>query len=140
MKPVDINKIYVGASSQEIARAKLWTDKIREAGFEVTSTWIANVSEQSDANPRDAPHGDRSSWSYTDLAQVKDADLLWFLVPTPNAGSGRGGYFEAGYAQALEKYLVFSGDTKQSIFTSVGQEFEDDLAAFARICAMRVGK
>ena len=142
MKPGTIHKVYVGASSQEIERAAMWTDKIREAGFEVTSTWIDNIAKHSpgDPNSRDAIDTDRASWSNTNLAQVRYADLLWLLVPTSKEGHGHGGYYEAGHAHALDKHLVFSGDTKQSIFTSMGQEFADDLSAFARICAMRVGR
>lgn len=142
MKPGTINKIYVGASSQEIARATMWTDKVREAGFEVTSTWIENIAKHSpgDPNPRDATREARSEWSSTNLYQVKQADLLWFLVPTGKEGHGHGGYYEAGHADALDKHIVFSGDTRQSIFPARGMEFDDDLSAFARICAMRAGR
>jgi hypothetical protein len=126
--------IYVAASSGEIERAKLWMQRLRDAGFSVTSTWPEVISASGgDPNPRGAADADRLCWSLDDLRQVKVASVLWMLVPTPTGGSGRGAYVELGYAQALNKTLVISGDTKQSIFCALGTEFAEDIDAFTHI-------
>ena len=126
--------IYVAASSGEIDRAKCWMQRLRDAGFTVTSNWPEVIASAGNvANPRDASDTDRLCWSLEDLRQVKAADVVWMLAPAPSGGSGRGAYVELGYAQALGKPLVLSGDTKQSIFCALGVEFAEDIDAFAHI-------
>lgn len=130
-----IEKVYVSASSAEVERAQHWTNHLVIAGLEVTSTWLKVVGDVGSANPRDADHGAREKWSLSDLCEVAAADVVWFLVP-PVETPTRGAWLEVGYARARDKLLVFSGDTKQSIFCALGDEFIEDLAAFATICRL----
>ena len=134
-------KLYLAASSADIDRAKRWHQKLVAAGVEVVSTWISVVAQVDDANPRDASRRQRLDWSADDLAQVASASVLWFLVP-PLDKPTRGAWIEFGYAVAathvepdprMRTRLVCSGDTKQSIFCALGEEFEADDDAFARI-------
>lgn len=131
----NLTDVYVAASSGEMERAKRCMQWLRDAGLNVVSTWpevIASIG--GDANPRDATHSDRLGYATTDLNQVASAGVLWMLAPTPTGGSGRGAYVELGYAHGLGgKLLVSSGDTKQSIFTALALEFEDDHAALLHI-------
>jgi len=125
-------KVYVAASTLEMDRARIVMAHLRAHGIEVTSTWLENISKVGASNQRDASDADRYGWSETDLAEVKRSDLIWLLVPAGDAAT-RGAWLEFGYAHALNKGLVASGDTKCSIFTVLGEEFAIDEDAFARI-------
>lgn len=130
-----ISKIYVAAASADMDRVREWSDRLKLAGLTVTGTWLEVIATVGDANPRDASQVQRCEWSMADLGQVRDADLVWFMVP-PASMSTRGGWLEVGFAEALEKVIVFSGDTKQSIFCAIGGEFDRDGDAFAHICKL----
>jgi len=59
---------------------------------------------------------------------VREADLLWVLMPP---GRSDGAFFEAGYADALGKEIVFSGPgTDRTIFTARACCFEEDESAW----------
>lgn len=130
-----INNVYVAASSLDMERAVSWTNRLAMAGINVVSTWTKTIAEVGDANPREADVAKRRQWSNADLGEIRACDLLWFLVPDVTKPT-RGAWLEVGFADAADKLLVFSGDTKQSIFCSLGDEFTDDLDAFATICRL----
>lgn len=128
-----MKSVYLAASSDEQNRARAAIEQLQRAGITCTSNWIESIAKRCDgiANPRgqapdlrvirgNAVHGNKEA--------IRKADILWFLVPEHSPG--RGGYYEAGFADALEKELVFSGDTQQSVFTVSGHEFDNDLEAF----------
>ena len=123
--------VYVAASTQEPDRAAWAMAKLREAGVDVTSTWLEVVGKVG-ANPQ-ASYADRREWAARDLAEIARADLLWFLVPTPPATT-RGGWGEWLYAHALGREKVSSGkDLHQSVFLALGQECATDYDALAAI-------
>jgi len=124
-------KVYVAASSQDMERARLWMERLGDFGVDVTSNWVNTIQAVGIANPREATNWQRRNWSHEDLVGVDEADMLWFLVP--EKANGRGAYFEAGYALGVGKHLVFSGDTRQSIFCGLGKEFMTDDDAFNSI-------
>jgi hypothetical protein len=126
------HRIYVAAASSEIPRAKQAAEWLKTAGLAVVSTWTDVIEAVGDANPASATVENRYSWSFADLRQVDECDLLWFLVP-PGASPTRGAWLEVGYARAKDKLLVFSGETRQSIFCALGTECENDVEAFAVI-------
>jgi hypothetical protein len=135
---LDLNKIYVAASSTEIARAGLWMQRLRDAGFEVMSTWIDNIEkQQGNANPRDAAVEHRNAWANTCLEQLGKAGIVWLLAPGPDGGHGRGAYGEFVAARTLRKVLFASGDTVQSIFGALALEFVEDIDAFTAIVKLR---
>jgi len=117
--------VYLAASSAEIARAQSIVDRLTSVGITITSTWLANIAAVGSANPRDASREQRLAWTDICLAEVRAADLLWFLVPSVSNPT-RGGWGELLYAHALGKELVCSGDTRQSIFPAIAGEFDDD--------------
>jgi nucleoside 2-deoxyribosyltransferase len=123
-------KIYIAACANgaELERAKRMVAAARSAGLDVVCTWPEIVTTVGDANPRNATCAQREGWAAQDLREVGEADVLWFLVPTPPATT-RGAWLEAGYAHALGKLLVFSGDTAQSVFAALGEEFDSDDSA-----------
>jgi nucleoside 2-deoxyribosyltransferase len=126
-------RVYVAASAAPESKLRVdWAvASLKRAGFVVTCTWPEVVASVGESNPRDASHVDRRSWAIQDLDEVDDADVLWFLVPSPGATAGA--WYEAGYAYDAGKHLVFSGDTKQSVFCSLGHEFGTDEEALGFI-------
>lgn len=129
-------KIYIAASSNDIARATIWHQRAIAQGIQTTSAWLDVIKEAGDANPRDASDRDRAAWAYDDLQGVHRADLFWLLVP-PIDKPTRGAWIEFGFAQARNKRIICSGDTKQSIFSAIGTEFADDEWAFAFLLTLR---
>lgn len=121
-------KIYVAGSSADMPRINAAIASLRAAGHEIGCTWPGIVASVGDANPVNAPTSDRAGWSAQDLSEVLDADLVWFLVP-PRDVPTRGAWVEAGYALGHDMTVVFSGETKQSVFTALGREFESDAEA-----------
>jgi nucleoside 2-deoxyribosyltransferase len=132
-------KIYVAASAdpRESARVSAIIQLLRADGFIVTCTWPEVVAATpGGSNPRDASDTDRRSWSVTDLDEIDASDAVLFLVPEPPLTT-RGAWFESGYAYAGDKHLVFSGDTKQSVFCALGHEYGSDFAAVAKLRELR---
>lgn len=131
--------IYVAASAdpRESERVRRVITALKIAGFEVTCTWPEVIAKVGTANPHDAGEIVRRSWAAQDLLEVDAADALLFLVP-PSSVPTRGAWLECGYAYAQNKHLLFAGDTKQSIFCSLGHEFETDGGAFAHLHKLRI--
>jgi nucleoside 2-deoxyribosyltransferase len=136
--PVEKLKVYIAASadSTSTSRVRAAIAVLNAHGFVITCTWPDVVAKVGSANPRDASAVDRRGWSAQDLLEVDAADAVWFLVPEPPLTT-RGGWFEAGYAHATNKHLVFSGDTKQSVFCALGHEVASDEAAVRQLLAIR---
>jgi hypothetical protein len=98
------------------------------------------------ANPMNTSREQRAIWAATDLSEVSDADVLWFLLP--ERGPTAGAYTEFGYAVMLgamktEVYssaiqhapifwIIVSGK-ETSIFTALADHFVDDEAAFGAL-------
>lgn len=128
-------KVYLAASAADLARAKAWKAKLEEAGVDVVSTWIANVEKVGESNQREATQHQRFLWTTTCLKEVSDSRVVWFLVP-PAGRPTRDAWFGSGFAYALAKPLVFSGDTKSSKSCSTGYEYESDDEAFSAVVSM----
>lgn len=129
-------KIYLAGSSDpaQRERVKHWSARLTEAGWQVVSTWIANIERVGAANPSDAPSRARQGWAMTCLAEVRQADAFWFLVP-PAGISTSGAWVELGTAYESARAIVCSEDTRRSIFPALGHEAESDEDAFAWIQA-----
>src|SRR3990172_10738927 len=126
-----ISNVYIAASTQlsQRERAQHWVNHLALAGVRVVSTWLTVVDVVGSANPRDASPEERLQWTANCLREVRECDLLWFLVPPADVLT-RGAWAEVGDAVATDKLLVSSGDTKQSIFCALGEERPEDLEAF----------
>jgi nucleoside 2-deoxyribosyltransferase len=107
-------KIYVCGGSAELAVVSAWMDALRDAGHEITHDWTEVVRAEGEGNPRDATHAQRSAWAEADLQGIGTADLVWGILPTT---SSFGCAFELGYAVALGKQVIVSGDWRRSIFS-----------------------
>lgn len=123
--------IYIAGAAAEIDRVEHVIEAARQLGLDVICTWPGIVRKTpGGSNPRDASVEQREGWSSQDIREVAEADCFWFLVPQAQT---RGAWVEAGFAIANGKHVVFSGDTKQSIFCALGEEFEDDHTALRYI-------
>jgi hypothetical protein len=128
--------VYVAASSGEIERAEKWMKALRDAGIVVQSTWPEVIRKSGGvANPMSATREQRREWSFTDLAEVKKAEILWLLCPNvPTIGA----YVELGFAcgsseAANPRTLIASGIEPRTIFTSICGYYETDELAFDAI-------
>jgi nucleoside 2-deoxyribosyltransferase len=119
--------VYIAGSSDSMTRVDWARESLTALGIRVTSTWPDNVRKVGGGNPRDASDEQRADWTQVCLDEILAADLLWFVVPSP--GVTRGAWAELGYAHALGKPIVCSGDTKQSIFCALSHEYATDAEA-----------
>lgn len=124
--------VYIAGCSSESSKARVAAAiaSLQASGIIVTCSWPQVVAAVGAGNPRDATYDDRRGWATSCLAEIDSADAVWFLVPESWEVT-RGAWLEAGYAFANAKHLVFSGDTKQSVFGALGTELESDTAALA---------
>lgn len=127
-----MTKLYLAGSSADADRCARWHAKLVAQGIAVTSTWLSVIATVGSANPRDASRDDRERWSTADLAELHAADVVWFLVP-PIDKPTRGAWLELGVAVSANKRVVCSGDTRQSIFCALGEEFATDEDAFLAV-------
>lgn len=128
-----MKSVYVAASSAEQNRARAAIEQLKAAGITVTSNWIEVIANRCGGVPN--PRGEepdlrviRGNAVHGNKEAIRASDILWFLVPSDEPGCG--GFYESGFADALGKELVFSGDTQRSVFTISGHEFTEDLEAF----------
>jgi hypothetical protein len=133
---VSVTYVYIAGSSQEMGRVAQIAGLISEHNVDnqhaqiiITIRWWDTIAARGDANPVDAPFHERAMYAADDLDGVQVADVVWLLMPTPGKTSV-GCYWEAGYADALRKEILISGDMlERSIFTTRGACFSTDLAA-----------
>ncbi len=130
--------IYIAGSSSDMTRIRRWMATLQEfnagelavaaaPGIELTHDWVAVIEKRGEANPVATFH-ERASWAGDDLSGVREADLLWVLMPP---GQSDGCFWEAGYADALGKEVVISGvNHERTIFTARGCCFEHDESAW----------
>lgn len=130
--------VYIAGSSShwQSDRVQAAIAALRAHDIVVTNTWTEVIVKVGDANPRAASDIDRRGWAVQCLNEIDAADAVWVLVPVVPATT-RGAWFEAGYAYSNHKHVVFSGDTKQSVFCALGREFATDAAAIAYLRELR---
>jgi hypothetical protein len=129
-------RVYVAGSSSDIERAERWIKSLRQRGIVVTASWPEMV-RQNGAEPRSVDAATRARWAMDDLAAIAHADVFWMLVP-PADEPTIGAWIGFGFAQRSAT-TIFSGDTRQTSFTALGEEYETDDAAFDRICKIDMG-
>jgi len=128
-----VTAVYLAASSRDLPRAKRWRDALLQAGLVVASTWIESVEAEGAANPQTASREQRQKWAGACYAEVRSANIVWFLAPPPDAPSC-GAWCELGAADTGYAIVICSGPgTEQSIFCALGEEYSSDFLAFAAI-------
>jgi hypothetical protein len=119
--------VYVAASSLQMDRAKAAMTQLIEAGHAIAHDWPGIIEARGEANPADASNDERWDWAIDDLAGVKSADCVWFLVPDTE---GAGAFVELGYALAHDIPVICSGVWSRSIFTAMAVCYDRDDQAF----------
>lgn len=127
-------KIYIAAASKDIARAELVRDQLRELEYDITSTWMDQIRQVGAANPRDASNEQRAIWAEGCLREVRNSDVLLFLVPDDGMDTA-GAWTELGVAYAESVEILCAGVTKRSIFCALGREFASDQDAIHHIAS-----
>lgn len=128
-----ITKVYLAGASSELARAKMWAEKLRDADIMLTSTWVDVIGRVGAANPANATIEQLTAWTLRDLAEVAEADNLWLLLPAVGVHTV-GAYIELGAAYVGGKHIVMSG-AHRPIFTPVlaHEHYDADEDAFKYI-------
>jgi nucleoside 2-deoxyribosyltransferase len=112
-------KIYIGASSQDVDRARCMANTCHVRGMQVVSTWIDDISLTREPNSEQISHCERFSLAYRDMKELATADWLWMLMPPPNHPS-MGAFWEYGYAYASGINTCISGTQQyKSVFTAM---------------------
>lgn len=134
-------RVYIAAAStpDQIERVATWANRLTKAGIVVVSTWPATVTAVGAGNPRDASVDQRRQWSAQDLTEVARAEALWMMCP-PAGGATRGAWVELGCAYTRALLIVSSGDTRQTIFTALGVEYDTDEDAFSGLLLVAAGR
>lgn len=107
-------KVYIAAAASEIDRAEHWAIRLRDAGIECSSSWMANVRAVGESNPHSASQRERALYASLCVIDIHDSHLLWLLTPSTGHAT-RGGWFELGCAHTSGLPCIASGDTAQSI-------------------------
>lgn len=125
--------IYVAGASSEVAMVARYMDRLRAAGLVVGYDWTEDVflNRAVALSDRQLSPASRLYYSERDLEGIRSSDTFWLLVP--NEGSGVGCWVELGYALALNKRVLVSGDYRRSIFTARAETFEIHEDAFAEL-------
>lgn len=101
-------KIYIAGSSKEIHRAERFIALARENGHTITEDWAAGMRA---AGPESALERSRlTEAAAADLRGIRDADVMWLLIPPVNAPS-TGCWGELTYAMALGTPIIASRPT-----------------------------
>lgn len=124
--------LYIACSSAPAQRQRYLdaAQAATDAGFEVISSWLADVEREGAGNPDTLSV--RIECAQKDIREILEAQALWLLAP-PSPLVSHGAFFELGIAireSATRRYpIVASGETKRSIFCSLVEEFDTDEAA-----------
>jgi hypothetical protein len=131
--------VYVaGAWSEQMTRAKPAMSALRKAGIVVTHDWTlpgeADLTVRPEKTEQTLSAHQRRGYALADLRGVRQADLVWLVVP-PREAYGAGCFFEAGAALVLGIPLFVSGpEWRRSIFCELAaMKFETDAEALAAI-------
>lgn len=134
-------RVYLAAAStpDQIERVQRWSSRLVVAGITVVSTWPATVIADGAGNPRDATIAKRRCCAVSDLREIERADALWLFCP-PAGVTTRGAWVELGVAYTRAMLVVSSGDTQQSVFTALTEEFPTDEDAFGALLVVAAGR
>src|ERR1700747_2806340 len=104
-------KIYVAGASKERLMIADYMRRLREAGFEITHDWIAEMDQEKTPD-NELSHEKAEKYGRRNLYGVLQADLFWLMIPE---NQSLGAWVELGYALARMGVIV-SGDRTKSIF------------------------
>lgn len=113
-------KIYVAGASREKDLCKGYMKRLREAGFDVVSTWPEAIEGEGGKTDAELSIDDKIKYAHQDLAQLESADLFWLITPRHEHPT-KGAWIELGFALSYmpPRFIVVSGDTRACIFATL---------------------
>lgn len=138
-------KIYIAAASLEVARAERVVRGAKQLGATVVGEWAGAIREHGSEGIKLEPH-ERNRRSAEIRLAIREADALLYLVPRVGVET-KGGWWEAGFAEALGKICVASVhycDPKPFILSAADERiggaafrfFDNDATAIATTIEM----
>lgn len=99
-------KVYIaGGSSERLTVCRPLIESAQRAGVEIAADWTRDPGWDLGRMPTDEEFRESAG---RDLAAIRRADIVWLVVPVQKS---EGAAAEIGYALALGKRLVVSGET-----------------------------
>jgi hypothetical protein len=134
-------RVYLAGSSApaERERVRRWSAALTAAGIMVHATWPVMVGAVGAGEPPHASIADRRRRAVQYLTELRHADVLWVLCP-PIDTPTRGAWIELGVAYECARLIVASGDTRQSVFAALAEEFTTDEDAFHALLLIAAGR
>lgn len=114
-----MKRVYVAGASAEVDMVAAYAVALRGNGWQTTYDWTIDVlaARQSGEADADLSGFRRQQLARLDIRGVRDADVVWLLVPPP--GRSAGAWLELGYAFGIGRPTVVSGEWRRSIFTEM---------------------
>jgi hypothetical protein len=98
-------RVYIaGGSSERLAVARPLIERAKELGVDVTADWTRDPGWDLGRTPT---LDELRESARRDIAAIEAADVVWLVVPRQKS---EGASAEVGYALALRKRLVVSGE------------------------------
>jgi hypothetical protein len=137
-------RVYVATAWGLKKEAAAWAARLEAEGVEITHRWwracVGCGLELTPGGQCPVTCGrldvNEDAAARMDLRGVREADVLWLLVP---GQLGAGCFWEAGYAQGLKKEIVCSGNLGRTIFETQTCRFDDHEAAFRYLVGLAHG-
>lgn len=108
-------RIYLAGRYGRRLELRAYAERLRALGHEITSRWLDGEHEAFDATPT---REQMIEWSYDDISDICDADVLIAFTEPPTSEYSRGGrHVEFGYALAKGMFLARVGPV-ENIFYS----------------------
>ena len=134
-------RVHLAGSSApaERERVQRWSAALTATGITVQATWPVTVAAVGAGEPPHTSAADRRRRAVQYLTELRQADVLWLLCP-PIDTPTRGAWIELGVAYECAKLILASGDTRQSVFTALAEEFTTDEDAFHALLLIAAGR
>lgn len=129
-------KVYIAGPSSDLDRVDRAIALLAHVeGVELTYDWTKAVRAERERGVTDdaLSFEDARRYATLDLRAIRQADLLWLLLPPPGSTSV-GAWVELGYALAMGLRIVASGERSSSIFVrGFMRQYASDAAAVDHI-------
>lgn len=126
------NRIYVASAVEQLVLVDHYVSRLKEAFFDVTYEWTADVRENGFKPDVDLSPTVRRFVAKMDSRGVSEANIVWVLTPA-HKHQGCGMWVELGMALAQKKRVVLSGPLcRRTVFSELAEAcFEEHEDAFS---------
>lgn len=117
-------KVYLAAPYGSRSQVRLYADELQAAGFDVTSTWLAETHEinaGTEGAATSLPDDVVAAHAETDLIDINLSDVLVLFTSAYVGVEGGGGrHVETGYALAQGKPVIVVGEPENVFHRMLG--------------------